>query len=274
MKFLAQLSVIGTMLSIVSASPGHSGHPVKNCKAKGGEQMVPWDAKYVGPYLLNPMYQSPPGFGPGGPGHGGPGHGGPGHEGPGHEGPGAGPGTGPGVSPSPGPGAGPGLGATPEVGLGGCFGCLITVAKEVPCIYNAIKGGGFSALLQCGVGKSDICDCINCLPDALSKYVAGFCSSNEGEGVTPTLELADDNFVANADDNVKAFLGLLSPAELQALKEKAEAANPPRPEATGGLTAPNPTGNGTVVGCVIGSDCGGCCCVGVCVLNSCIGGCF
>jgi hypothetical protein len=42
--------------------------------------------------------------------------------------------------------------------LGGCFGCLATVAKELPCIYYAVKGGGFDSLTKCGVGKPDVSD--------------------------------------------------------------------------------------------------------------------
>ncbi|KAG7137862.1 hypothetical protein HYQ45_004916 [Verticillium longisporum] len=272
MKFLTHLAVAATIFGAVNAGPVHSSQPAKDCKKKKtGDHVVPWDAKYatgfipaglelslakhMGPYLLNAMYHGHSEHGHGSPGQGGSGHGG------------VGLGT---------PGSNNGsLGAAAP--LGSCFGCIFTVAKEVPCIYTAIKNRDPSALLQCGIGKTDICECVDCLPAALSGYVKPWCSSSEGVGVAPTTELADDNFVANADDNVKAFLGLLSPAELEALKEKAQATNPPPPQTTdGGLTSPNPNGNGAgpELGCILGSSCGGCCCVGLCVLNSCIGGCF
>ncbi|KAL9949959.1 hypothetical protein ACHAP6_000677 [Verticillium nonalfalfae] len=291
MKFLAHLAVAATIFGAVNAGPVHGNKPAKDCKKKTGDHdAVPWDAKYatgfipaglelclakhMGPYLLNPMYQGHSEHGHGSSGHGSPGHGGVGPGTPGTPGtPGSNNGS-LGASPEPGSTEG-GLGATAP--LGSCFGCIFTVAKEVPCIYTAIKNRDPSALLQCGIGKTDICECVDCLPAALSKYVQPWCSSSEGVGVAPTTELADDNFVANADDNVKAFLGLLSPAELDALKEKAQATNPPPPQTTdGGLTSPNPNGNGAgpELGCVLGSSCGGCCCVGLCVFNSCVGGCF
>ncbi|KAG7107712.1 hypothetical protein HYQ44_012982 [Verticillium longisporum] len=290
MKFLAHLAVAATIFGAVNAGPVHGNQPAKDCKKKTGDHVVPWDAKYatglipaglelclakhMGPYLLNPMYQGHPEHGHGSSGHGGSGHGGSGHGGVGLGTPGSNNGS---LGASPGPGSTEGgLGAAAPLG-GSCFGCIFTVAKEVPCIYTAIKNRDPSALLQCGIGKTDICECVDCLPAALSKYVQPWCSSSEGAGVAPTTELADDDFVANADDNVKAFLGLLSPAELEALKEKAQATNPPPPQTTdGGLTSPNPNGNGAgpELGCILGSSCGGCCCVGLCVLNSCIGGCF
>ncbi|CRK16140.1 hypothetical protein BN1723_002304 [Verticillium longisporum] len=290
MKFLAHLAVAATIFGAVNAGPVHGNQPAKDCKKKTGDHVVPWDAKYatglipaglelclakhMGPYLLNPMYQGHPEHGHGSSGHGGSGHGGSGHGGVGLGTPGSNNGS---LGASPGPGSTEGgLGAAAPLG-GSCFGCIFTVAKEVPCIYTAIKNRDPSALLQCGIGKTDICECVDCLPAALSKYVQPWCSSSEGAGVAPTTELADDDFVANADDNVKAFLGLLSPAELEALKEKAQATNPPPPQTTdGGLTSPNPNGNGAgpELGCVLGSSCGGCCCVGLCVFNSCVGGCF
>lgn len=85
-------------------------------------------------------------------GHSEHGHGSPGHGGVGLGTPGSNNGS---LGASPGTGSSEGgLGAAAP--LGSCFGCIFTVAKEVPCIYTAIKNRDPSALLQCGIGKTDV----------------------------------------------------------------------------------------------------------------------
>jgi len=43
-----------------------------------------------------------------------------------------------------------------DTDLGSCWGCAVTIAKELPCIYQAIKTVSVSALLNCGVAKPDV----------------------------------------------------------------------------------------------------------------------
>ncbi len=43
-----------------------------------------------------------------------------------------------------------------ETELGSCWGCVVTIGKELPCAYDAVKTGSFSPLLNCGVDKSDV----------------------------------------------------------------------------------------------------------------------
>jgi hypothetical protein len=102
--------------------------------------------------------------------------------------------------------------------LGGCFGCLATVAKELPCIYYAVKGGGFDSLTKCGVGKPDVsdrlhrtlivqlCECVDCLPSVVSRYISGYCDSDAGNDQPVTTELVHDSFVKIPDLEAKAFL--------------------------------------------------------------------
>jgi hypothetical protein len=40
--------------------------------------------------------------------------------------------------------------------LSSCWGCLVTVAEEVPCILEAIAEGNPALLLDCGVTKDDV----------------------------------------------------------------------------------------------------------------------
>jgi hypothetical protein len=51
--------------------------------------------------------------------------------------------------------------------LGSCWGCAVTIAKELPCIYDAIKTVTPSSLLNCGVNKTDVRHCCCCLLDCL-----------------------------------------------------------------------------------------------------------
>jgi hypothetical protein len=40
--------------------------------------------------------------------------------------------------------------------LSGCFDCVFTVHKVLPCLYYAISRGDLSLLLRCGVNKADV----------------------------------------------------------------------------------------------------------------------
>ena len=42
--------------------------------------------------------------------------------------------------------------------LGSCWSCIPTIAKESPCVLQAIKEKSFKPLLNCGVTKADVSD--------------------------------------------------------------------------------------------------------------------
>ncbi|KAK1928063.1 hypothetical protein DB88DRAFT_508109 [Papiliotrema laurentii] len=151
--------------------------------------------------------------------------------------------------------------------LGGCFGCLATVAKELPCIYYAVKGGGFDSLTKCGVGKPDLCECVDCLPSVVSRYISGYCDSDAGNDQPVTTELVHDSFVKTPDLEAKAFLGTLTNDDVDTIKRVVTAVQP---------TAQPQKRDDQRVGCVFGSPgCSGCqgCCLGPCLFGSCIGIC-
>lgn len=99
-----------------------------------------------------------------------------------------------------------------DTDLGSCWGCAVTIAKELPCIYQGIKLSSVSALLDCGVAKSDVsaidtvlvsaenssaltsslshiqlCHCADCLPDAVQSFVNQFCNA-KGKARKPSLK--------------------------------------------------------------------------------------
>lgn len=43
--------------------------------------------------------------------------------------------------------------------LGFCWSCVVTIGKELPCVYEAVKAGSFKPLLNCGVDKPDVSQC-------------------------------------------------------------------------------------------------------------------
>jgi len=135
-----------------------------------------------------------------------------------------------------------------DIELGSCWGCVVTIGKELPCIYEAIKTGSVKALLNCGVGKTDLCHCADCLPDAVKKFVDSFCAA-KGKPKTPSLKTppAPAERIADADINFQAFKGSL----LKSTADDLEAVN----------FCP-------------GSSCGGCgCCIGACLFGACAGAC-
>ncbi|KAK4031652.1 hypothetical protein C8A01DRAFT_41903 [Parachaetomium inaequale] len=135
-----------------------------------------------------------------------------------------------------------------DTDLGSCWGCAVTIAKELPCIYEAIKTVSVSALLNCGVDKSDLCNCADCLPDAVEQYVEQFCSA-KGKPKKPTLKnpTAAAERIADQDINFQGFKGSLPKATMNDLK---------------------------AVNFCPGSSCGSCdCCIGVCFVGECMGGC-
>jgi hypothetical protein len=161
-----------------------------------------------------------------------------------------------------------------DTSLGSCWGCAVTIAKELPCIYDAIKSVSVQALLDCGVDKSDVshptprvivkreelaltcimmctqlCNCADCLPDAVQPYVNQFCQSKAMKPKKPTLKnpIAPAERIAGQDLNFQGFKGSLPKSTLDDIK--ALSACP-------------------------GTSCGGCgCCVGVCAWGECLGGC-
>jgi hypothetical protein len=158
--------------------------------------------------------------------------------------------------------------------LGSCWGCVVTVGKELPCVYDAVKAGSFGPLLNCGVDKSDVsqcyfrflnykevptdvfstlrhiqlCNCADCLPDVVKKFVDGFCQA-KGKPKAPSLKNppVQAERIADADLNFQGFKGSLLKSTAKDLK---------------------------AVNFCPGTSCGSCgCCVGVCVFGACGGAC-
>ena len=46
--------------------------------------------------------------------------------------------------------------------LGSCWGCAVPIAKELPCIYEAIKSVRVTTLRNCGVDKSEVSTAVDC----------------------------------------------------------------------------------------------------------------
>ncbi|KAM7215692.1 hypothetical protein V8F06_008983, partial [Rhypophila decipiens] len=127
--------------------------------------------------------------------------------------------------------------------LGSCWSCIPTIAKETPCVYQAIKEKSFKPLLTCGVTKADLCQCADCLPSMLKKFVEPFCQDKGDEPNKPSLKNPPRpaERVADADINFQAFKGSLLKSTADDLK---------------------------AVDFCPGSSCGGCnCCVGGCVFG-------
>lgn len=131
--------------------------------------------------------------------------------------------------------------------VGGCFGCLVTVAREIPCIYEAIKNKDPKDLLNCGVSKSGICDCLSCLPDSLQPYVQAFCGDGSLDNILPITAMANATFSDTDDYDIEAFLGTMPDDVVKYVQEQNEA------------------------GCKIGQECGNVCCIGACVSDKCVG---
>jgi len=149
------------------------------------------------------------------------------------------------------------------------FKCAGNVIKLAPCIATAVATENPLALLNCGVGKSTVCDCGKCLPDSVSKFVGQFCSSS-----TLPASAKGDEMLSYPDwiqfsqraPYLQGFRGDLKKTVLDEAK---------------GLVAANKTKNGGfdtqdgIFGFCPGTICGGCgCCVGLCVLGTCAGGCI
>jgi len=240
MVFFNTFTVLSTVLCIVTAAPGPAVGPVARhvSPCRPGNNIVPWDPQYntgVIPHGIESCLAAQ-------------------------------------IGPT---FLNPFYQDGPKDGLGSCWGCALTIAKELPCIATAIETEDISVLLGCGVDKPDVCNCLSCLPDSVYKYMANWCSSLEGNGIPATDEYSDNNFVDNASDSVKAFLGLLKVEELEILRDNAAADSVPAP------TSPNYgggyAGGGGLnpgLGCILGSKCGSCdCCFGLCVFGACGGVC-
>jgi hypothetical protein len=133
------------------------------------------------------------------------------------------------------------------------FKYLTAVNNLLPCIFTAISSSNPRALLQCGVSKVDVCASAGCMPEGIQEYIADLCSESSSpiHRGPVTDDLADPEFHESTDNNIRAFLGLLTQSELTAIRN---------------YESSHAKKTGVESSCVLGSRCGenNDCCLGTC----------